>query len=405
MAQWLKLAILVAFVALIGLFTWRIFFNKKEALPDFRAKAGQTAVKMPPLGPKPAAPPAKPSVTKLGDTASIQVPPELAAPPRMDAGATAVIEPSLTATTILDQPPKQTPPTPVGAGDVDFDMTSQLEAQTLSINLDANDPLSEADFHLAYGLYDEAASLLKQALTKEPKRTELRTKLAETYFAAGKPVEFQETAEALNHQLTPSDWQKIAIMGRQLCPDAALFKGDGGGVLSPDVDLPLDEAPPEPAAAQPAAQPATPAAPPAVPQPAPATVASAAANVIDFDLDSELLKPDAAAGPAAAAPAPDHEADAPHEIDLSHFDIGGDEAAAGGSEGTVEFNLDELDLSKPASGNGAGSDEIGTKLDLARAYADMGDNEAAKSLLDEVIATGSAEQKSEAEALVKRLSA
>src|SRR3546814_10455796 len=39
---------------------------------------------------------------------------------------------------------------------VDFDLTGQFAAQTVQIDLDANDPVSEADFHLAYGLYDEA---------------------------------------------------------------------------------------------------------------------------------------------------------------------------------------------------------------------------------------------------------
>ena len=44
-------------------------------------------------------------------------------------------------------------------------------------------------------------------------------------------------------------------------------------------------------------------------------------------------------------------------------------------------------------------DENSTKLDLARAYLDMGDSEGARSLLDEVIAEGSEEQKQEARSL------
>ena len=35
-----------------------------------------------------------------------------------------------------------------------------------------------------------------------------------------------------------------------------------------------------------------------------------------------------------------------------------------------------------------GEDAIGTKLDLAKAYLDMGDPEGAKSMLDEVLAEG-----------------
>ena len=48
-------------------------------------------------------------------------------------------------------------------------------------------------------------------------------------------------------------------------------------------------------------------------------------------------------------------------------------------------------------------DEVSTKLDLARAYVDMGDNEAARSLLNEVMTGGNGAQKQEAEMLLKRL--
>ncbi len=47
--------------------------------------------------------------------------------------------------------------------------------------------------------------------------------------------------------------------------------------------------------------------------------------------------------------------------------------------------------------------EVGTKLDLARAYVDMGDPEGARSILDEVVKEGSAEQKQEAERLMASL--
>jgi hypothetical protein len=109
-------------------------------------------------------------------------------------------------------------------GKSDFDLTSQFESSTVEIDLHANDPISEADFQLAYGLYDEAALILKQALDKSPERNDIRVKLAETYFAAGKPVDFQEQAEILQPKLDAAAWNKLAILGRQLCPDAAIFR-------------------------------------------------------------------------------------------------------------------------------------------------------------------------------------
>ena len=48
-------------------------------------------------------------------------------------------------------------------------------------------------------------------------------------------------------------------------------------------------------------------------------------------------------------------------------------------------------------------DEVSTKLDLARAFIDMGDSEGARSSLDEVMTEGNEEQKAEAEALLKQV--
>ncbi len=51
----------------------------------------------------------------------------------------------------------------------------------------------------------------------------------------------------------------------------------------------------------------------------------------------------------------------------------------------------------------ADSDEIATKLDLARAYIDMGDKDGAREILDEVIAEGNDEQQAEAKQLSEKL--
>ncbi|HHJ34898.1 MAG TPA: hypothetical protein ENJ87_03945 [Gammaproteobacteria bacterium] len=48
-------------------------------------------------------------------------------------------------------------------------------------------------------------------------------------------------------------------------------------------------------------------------------------------------------------------------------------------------------------------DEISTKLDLARAYLDMGDHEGTRGILEEVLAEGSDEQKQEASELMSKL--
>ncbi|MEX5362762.1 FimV/HubP family polar landmark protein [Pseudomonas guariconensis] len=51
----------------------------------------------------------------------------------------------------------------------------------------------------------------------------------------------------------------------------------------------------------------------------------------------------------------------------------------------------------------SGADEVATKLDLARAYIDMGDHQGARDILDEVVKDGDDNQRQEAEEMLSRL--
>jgi pilus assembly protein FimV len=116
--------------------------------------------------------------------------------------------------------------------------TSDLKApdDTMSsesaVNLDQGDPLAEADFHMAYGLYDQAADLVRIALEREPDRRDLRLKLLEIYFVWGNKDSFLQTAkglEATRDRAPAGEWDKIVIMGKQICPDEPLFASSAGG--------------------------------------------------------------------------------------------------------------------------------------------------------------------------------
>jgi pilus assembly protein FimV len=114
-----------------------------------------------------------------------------------------------------------------------------------AVNLDQGDPLAEADFHMAYGLYDQAADLVRIALEREPDRRDLRLKLLEIYFVWGNKDAFLQAAkglEATRDRAPAGEWDKIVIMGKQICPDDPLFaasagSGRGAGAL---VDLNLE---------------------------------------------------------------------------------------------------------------------------------------------------------------------
>ena len=67
----------------------------------------------------------------------------------------------------------------------------------------------------------------------------------------------------------------------------------------------------------------------------------------------------------------------------------------------MDMNLDASDAINLDTSDG--SDEVGTKLDLARAYIDMGDPDGARSILDEVLDEGNDGQKKEAQQLMAQI--
>jgi pilus assembly protein FimV len=51
----------------------------------------------------------------------------------------------------------------------------------------------------------------------------------------------------------------------------------------------------------------------------------------------------------------------------------------------------------------ASGDEVATKLDLARAYMDMGDEEGARVILEDVVESGNEKQIAEAQSMMERM--
>ncbi len=110
-----------------------------------------------------------------------------------------------------------------------FEETTLADATSFSgsIELDQNNPIAEADFHMAYGLYDQATELVKGALADEDK-LEYKEKLLEIYFVSGNKDEFVNYAASIKDDLQANHakvWDNVAIMGKQLAPEDALFSG------------------------------------------------------------------------------------------------------------------------------------------------------------------------------------
>jgi len=109
-----------------------------------------------------------------------------------------------------------------------------------AVNLDQSDPLAEADFHMAYGLYDQAADLVNGALEADPTDQTLMSKLCEIYFVWGNQDAFIDAATRLNAAIGGDDsaeWDKIVIMGQQIAADHELFAGAGVAGATKAVDL------------------------------------------------------------------------------------------------------------------------------------------------------------------------
>jgi pilus assembly protein FimV len=128
-------------------------------------------------------------------------------------------------------------PTPaVAAPSIDDTLSSET-----AVHLDQQDAIAEADFHMAYGLYDQAADLVKIAIEREPERRDLQLKLLEIYFVWGNKDLFLETARSLHAtraQAAPGEWDKVVIMGRQIAPEDPLFQSEGAlHVDAVDVNL------------------------------------------------------------------------------------------------------------------------------------------------------------------------
>jgi pilus assembly protein FimV len=217
---------------------------------------------------------------------------------------------------------------------------------------EASDPLTEADVFIAYGRIQQAEDVIKNALQDNPGDRDLRLKLFEIYHAAGNTTAFNAQAALFRETVGEDDpdWQRIAVMGYELSPDNPLY----GAAAS---SRPLRE------------------------------------GEMDFDMDLSGMEGNESAGSTAG-----------DEIGLDY------ETAVKGEEDSAEdidFHLDELHGDQEeediAEGLLQDSDEIGTKLDLARAYMDMGDTDGARGILEEVIDEGSDEQKTEAENLISQL--
>jgi pilus assembly protein FimV len=346
------------------------------------------------------------------------------------------------------------------------------------VSAESGDPLAEADFHMAYGLYDQAADLIQVASRREPERRDLKLKLLEIFFVWGNRDRFLELAREMSASRADApagEWDKVLIMGRQLAPEDPLFAGpvrstsdsldmelqagdhtldlklpSFGDATATNLDINLRE--PRAAGAEGGLdfvldEPVRGAGvdeslPPTVESPrlkaassddqtAEVPIEELGLDVGELeglgelaDLETELLrKVEADAGDTVERPVVARDEGGEEDLLSSTSIMGGDTLAGVVGEpepGIVDLSgatseLPTLESGKieltgymkqpdfPAEAEAPTMSEVGTKLDLARAYIDMGDPEGARSILEEVLKEGSASQRQQAEKLLAGL--
>ncbi|EAR21242.1 FimV/HubP family polar landmark protein [Nitrococcus mobilis] len=319
---------------------------------------------------------------------------------------------------------------------------ADVQAQAGSAVEESNS-LDEAEAYIAYGHYDRAQELLDHALGEHPDNRELRLKLLEVLAAQGDRGGFEAEAQVLHTQLADEadpHWQQAIQLARRIAPDHPLFND----TLSFETATGTTGAQPEQgeraAAATTAKSTDTP-------------MAQVQATEADFELSiSELaLDHSGNSGEAGRQPTAERQESAVLEFDLGEIEAFASQraqAAASASSsaedsaddglGSLDFSLsedwaaqsesisekdgdddqdvpqrndftlqNELDPEDERAAktpeDSMGSDEVGTKLDLARAYLDMGDMAGARSLLSEVVTEGNTAQQSEAQDLLRRV--
>ncbi|MGZ8189856.1 MAG: FimV/HubP family polar landmark protein [Methylococcaceae bacterium] len=318
---------------------------------------------------------------------------------------------------------------------------------TFDIDQGEIDPVAEADVYLAYGRYQQAEELMRHAIKEQPGRDECKLKLLEIFYSSSNKQAFEIYAKELadtGKRDNAGFWEKVEEMGSEICQDSALFSIDVDGFYSNNnafvENTPLNLAKNEEVKEQ--------------------ESNSTNINEMDFNLDyfeesfedgtaqeaSELSNISLDFDPSFFEEVVDEEknnesidfdfssdttvekrnneinSNFVRDIDDSYLDIDlsadkipnlDDKFANDAFDGNFDF---EFDIPVPGStrqglqtqrefgvSDLAEMDEMETKLDLAIAYIDMRDTNAAKDIAREVLEKGTAEQRTLAQALLDGL--
>lgn len=264
-------------------------------------------------------------------------------------------------------------------GDEPLSAMSAMSAMSTSDGEEVNsevDPLAEAEVYIAYGRDNKAEEVLKNAMTADPTRVDLPLRLLDIYAKNKDTAKFEEVAKTVRDltQAEGPDWEQVVGKGLEIDPSNPLYaSGDPSlGSVAPVDDDAFAMA----------------SVPPSVPPE-------------DLDDASSLMN----APTMVFSPAQDEslvmENAANSTIEFTS-------QAPQSTGNMVDFEMSNVgtEAAAPVVDDPQIREEITTKLDLAKAYEEMGDVDGAKELYQEITsAAAPADLKTRAQEAFDRLSA
>jgi pilus assembly protein FimV len=248
---------------------------------------------------------------------------------------------------------------------------------SLADRFGATPPAGEGDDDLLADGDTDQEQLLDQ-LAEHPDDIYLHLELVTLYYSRRDVERFEAAAEAMHAHITDpeqDEWQDVVHMGEDLAPGHPLFDHhaepadvESEATQAFDIDDYADDSDA-----------------PTVVSPLPPALPTGTKKVTEYSFDFDLTQP-AAGGSRTAPPAAadDITVVKPHAEPKASWDA--PETGASAAE-SAEFSDDPVD----------------TKLDLARAYLDMGDADGARAMLGEVLKEGSQMQRDVARKLLDGL--
>jgi pilus assembly protein FimV len=287
---------------------------------------------------------------------------------------------------------------------------------------DEVDPIAEADVYLAYGRDTQAEEILREAMQKDASRPAIHGKMLEIFARRRDPKSFEETALKLKALVNGEgpEWDKAMALGRSIDAGNKLYGEGEAAPVAPGIDVTgtpavdfnieatttgIDRRGSDVTVDFDLGGATSEERPVAVPSEGEDRPKVDTTGPLDFDLGTSTASMDKTVAPeeapAQAAPATGGGLDFELNLDAGPEASTEQEGPAGGDLSGISLDLGGGE--SPGGGGDAKWQEVATKLDLAKAYEEMGDKDGARELLNEVAREGDASQQAQAQQMLASL--